>query len=79
VSERVERRTGVPVRGFTLIEVMFALALMGLGLVVLIKSAAGSVFNAEQAHMLGVATARSSNRSQIILRRARSRRRSATR
>ncbi len=43
-------------RGFTLIEVMFALALMGLGLVVLIKSAAGSIFNAEQAHMLGVAT-----------------------
>ena len=45
-----------PHRGFTLIEVMFALALMGLGLVVLIKSAAGSIFNAEQAHMLGVAT-----------------------
>jgi general secretion pathway protein I len=56
VSERVDRRAGVPARGFTLIEVMFALALMGLGLVVLIKSAAGSVFNAEQAHMLGVAT-----------------------
>lgn len=43
-------------RGFTLIEVMFALALLGLGLVVLIKSAANSVFSAEQAHMLGVAT-----------------------
>lgn len=42
--------------GFTLIEVMFALALLGLALVVLIKSAAGSVFNAEQAHMLGIAT-----------------------
>lgn len=56
MSARVERRTGVPARGFTLIEVMFALALMGLGLVVLIKSAAGSIFNAEQAHMLGVAT-----------------------
>ena len=41
-------------RGFTLIEVMFALALLGLALVVLIKSAAGSVFNAEQAHMMGV-------------------------
>jgi hypothetical protein len=39
-----------------LIEVMFALALLGLGLVVLIKSAANSVFSAEQAHMLGVAT-----------------------
>ncbi|HEX7703055.1 MAG TPA: hypothetical protein VF403_20095, partial [Kofleriaceae bacterium] len=35
---------------------MFALALLGLALVVLIKSAAGSVFNAEQAHMLGIAT-----------------------
>ena len=43
-------------KGFTLIEVMFALALLGLGLVVLIKSAANSVFSAEQAHMLGVAT-----------------------
>jgi prepilin-type N-terminal cleavage/methylation domain-containing protein len=43
-------------RGFTLIEVMFALALLGLALVVLIKSAAGSVFNAEQAHMMGVVT-----------------------
>jgi general secretion pathway protein I len=43
-------------RGFTLIEVMFALALLGLALVVLIKSAAGSIFNAEQAHLLGVAT-----------------------
>lgn len=43
-------------KGFTLIEVMFALSILGLGLVVLIKSAAGSVFNAEQAHMLGVAT-----------------------
>ena len=43
-------------RGFTLLEVMLALALMGLGLVVLIKSAAGSIFNAEQARMLGVAT-----------------------
>lgn len=43
-------------RGFTLLEVMIGLALLGLGLVVLIKSAAGSIFNAEQAHMLGVAT-----------------------
>ncbi|MFT3692148.1 MAG: type II secretion system protein [Kofleriaceae bacterium] len=43
-------------KGFTLIEVMFALSILGLGLVVLIKSAAGSVFNAEQAHMMGVAT-----------------------
>jgi general secretion pathway protein I len=50
------RATRARQRGFTLIEVMFALALLGLALVVLIKSAAGSVFNAEQAHMLGIAT-----------------------
>jgi general secretion pathway protein I len=43
-------------RGFTLLEVMIGLALLGLALTVLIKSAAGSIFNAEQAHMLGVAT-----------------------
>ncbi|HET9988639.1 MAG TPA: prepilin-type N-terminal cleavage/methylation domain-containing protein [Kofleriaceae bacterium] len=43
-------------KGFTLIEVMFALALLGLALVVLIKSSSSSIFNAEQAHMLGVAT-----------------------
>src|SRR5262245_11828481 len=43
-------------RGFTLLEVMIALALLGLSLVVLIKSAAGNIFNAEQAHMIGVAT-----------------------
>jgi general secretion pathway protein I len=43
-------------RGFTLLEVMIALALLGLGLVVLIKSAAGNIFNAQQAHMMGVAT-----------------------
>jgi len=42
--------------GFTLLEVMIALALLGLGLVVLIKSAAGDIFNAQQAHMIGVAT-----------------------
>jgi general secretion pathway protein I len=43
-------------RGFTLLEVMIALALLGLGLVVLIKSAAGNIFSAQQAHMMGVAT-----------------------
>lgn len=42
--------------GFTLLEVMIALALLGLGLTVLIKSAAGSIFNSQQAHMMGVAT-----------------------
>lgn len=42
--------------GFTLLEVMIALALLGLALTVLIKSAAGSIFNAEQAHMMGIAT-----------------------
>lgn len=43
-------------RGFTLLEVMLALALLGLGLTVLIKSAAGSIFSAQQAHMTGVVT-----------------------
>jgi general secretion pathway protein I len=43
-------------RGFTLLEVMIALALLGLALVVLIKSAAGNIFSAQQAHMMGVAT-----------------------
>ena len=43
-------------RGFTLLEVMFGLALLGLGLTVLIKSAASDIFNAQQAHMIGVVT-----------------------
>lgn len=43
-------------RGFTLLEVMLALALLGLGLVVLIKSAAGNIASSEEAHMMGVAT-----------------------
>jgi general secretion pathway protein I len=43
-------------RGFTLMEVMVALALLGLGLVVLIKSAAGNINAAEQSHMMGIAT-----------------------
>jgi general secretion pathway protein I len=43
-------------RGFTLLEVMVGLALLGLGLVVLMKSAAGSIFNAEEAHMIGIST-----------------------
>jgi prepilin-type N-terminal cleavage/methylation domain-containing protein len=43
-------------RGFTLLEVMVGLGLLGFGLVVLIKSAAGSIFSAQQANMLGIAT-----------------------
>jgi general secretion pathway protein I len=43
-------------RGFTLLEVMIALALLGLGMVVLIKSAAGNIFSTEDAHMMGIAT-----------------------
>jgi general secretion pathway protein I len=43
-------------RGFTLLEVMLALALMGLGLVVLIKSAAGNISASEDAHMMGIAS-----------------------
>ena len=43
-------------RGFTLLEVMIGLALLGLALTVLIKSAAGSIFNSEEAHMMGVVT-----------------------
>ena len=43
-------------RGFTLLEVMLALGLLGFALTVLIKSAAGSIFAAEESHMMGVAT-----------------------
>lgn len=43
-------------RGFTLLEVMIGLSLLGLALTVLIKSTAGSMFNAEQARMMGVVT-----------------------
>lgn len=43
-------------RGFTLLEVMIGLALLGLALTVLLKSAAGSIFNARQAQMMGVVT-----------------------
>ena len=35
---------------------MVALALLGLGLIVLIKSAAGNISSSEQAHMMGIAT-----------------------
>lgn len=43
-------------RGFTLIEVMVGLSLLGLALVVLIKSSANSIFHARQAQMMSVAT-----------------------
>lgn len=43
-------------RGFTLMEVMIGLALLGVALTVLIKSAASSIFSARQAQMMGVAT-----------------------
>ena len=43
-------------RGFTLLEVMFGLVLLGLALTVLIKSTAGNIFSAQQAHMMGVVT-----------------------
>ena len=43
-------------RGFTLLEVMIGLALLGFALVVLMRSTAGNIKAAEQAHMLGVAT-----------------------
>jgi len=52
VSERRPRPAG----GFTLLEVMFGLVLLGLALTVLIKSAAGNIFSAQQAHMMGVVT-----------------------
>ncbi len=42
--------------GFTLLEVMLGLALLGIALVVLIRSAAGSIHTSEEAHMMGVAT-----------------------
>lgn len=42
--------------GFTLLEVMIGLSLLGFALTVLIKSAAGSIFNARQAQMMGVVT-----------------------
>jgi general secretion pathway protein I len=43
-------------RGFTLMEVMIGLALLGVALTVLIKSAGNSIFSARQAQMMGVAT-----------------------
>jgi Tfp pilus assembly protein PilE len=42
--------------GFTLMEVMIGLALLGLALTVLIKSTASSIFAARQSQMMGIAT-----------------------
>jgi prepilin-type N-terminal cleavage/methylation domain-containing protein len=43
-------------RGFTLLEVMLALALVGVGLTVLIKSVASNMFAAQEAQMTGIVT-----------------------
>ena len=43
-------------RGFTLVEVMLALAILFAGLVVLIRSTAGNIYTADRSYMLGVAT-----------------------
>ncbi len=43
-------------RGFTLLEVMIALALLGFALVVLMRSTASNISSAEAAHMMGIAT-----------------------
>jgi len=43
-------------KGFTLLEVMVALAILGFALAVLIKSTAGNINAAEQSHMMGIAT-----------------------
>jgi general secretion pathway protein I len=50
------RPTTRPIRraGFTLVEVMLALAVLGLGLTLLIKSLASNVANAGEAQMMGV-------------------------
>lgn len=47
---------GSACKAFTLLEVMIALALLGLAMVVLIKSAAGNIFSTEEARMMGIAT-----------------------
>jgi prepilin-type N-terminal cleavage/methylation domain-containing protein len=49
-------RAAVPGRGFSLLEVMIGLALLGLGLVVLIKSTTGNIRAAKRAQMMGVVT-----------------------
>ncbi len=43
-------------KGFTLLEVMVALAILGFALAVLIKSTANNINASEQSHMMGIAT-----------------------
>jgi prepilin-type N-terminal cleavage/methylation domain-containing protein len=43
-------------RGFTLLEVMIALALLGFALVVLMRSTASNIQSSQAAHMMGIAT-----------------------
>lgn len=43
-------------RGFTLVEVMLALAILGMGLVILVKSVAGNASSAGEAFYMGIAT-----------------------
>ena len=43
-------------RGFTLVEVMLALAILFAGLVVLIQATAGNIYTADRSYMLGVST-----------------------
>lgn len=49
-------RTRHAAGGFTLLEVMISLALLGFGLVVLIKSTTGNIVNAKQSQLIGVVT-----------------------
>lgn len=43
-------------RGFTLVEVMLALAILGLGLVILVRSVAGNITAAQDSFYMGIAT-----------------------
>lgn len=45
-----------PRKGFTLVEVMIALAILGLALVILVKSVAGNVSSAASSFYMGIAT-----------------------
>src|SRR5688572_28870972 len=50
-----DRSSGHP-SGFTLLEVMMGLAILGLALTVLIKRTSGNIATAQSSHMMGVAT-----------------------